>query len=104
MLGFKRGIAPSKSTLYDLFRCLDPYELEVRLGRWAESVCLELDLDYELQDQKKPLAGVAIDGPESGSKKQGALFSQLSGADVHKIGITLFQVPVSHKTNEIPRP
>ena len=45
----------------------------------------------------------AIDGKTlRGSKKQGALFSHLLSAVVHKIGITLFQVPVSHKTNEIP--
>ena len=103
ILGFKRGIAPSKSTLYDLMPRLDPYELEVRLGDWAESVRVELNLECELPDEKKPLAGVAIDGKTlRGSKKQGALFSHLLSAVVHKIGITLFQVPVSHKTNEIP--
>ena len=84
-----------------------PVRFKVRLGRWAESVCLELELDLELDleslDQKKPLSGLAIDGKTlRGSKKQGALFSHLLSAVVHKIGITLIQLPASHKTNEIP--
>ena len=95
-LGFRRGIAPKKSRLCDLLGQLDIERLETLLGQWAESVLDELGIET-------PLPGVAIDGKAlRGSKKQGAETAHLLSAVCHGVGITLYQVGVEDKTNEIP--
>lgn len=98
-LGFKRGIAPGKSVLYEVLRRLDVAALEERLAGWAESVLQELTAG----EAEGPLQGIAIDGKTlRGSRKQGAPLSHLLSAVSHGIGLTLYQVAVDEKTNEIP--
>ncbi len=95
-LGFPRGEAPKKSLLYDLLARIDVEELEAVLGQWAESVLKELA-------PATALRGVAIDGKAlRGSKKQGASIPHLLSAVSHTTGLTLYQVGVADKTNEIP--
>lgn len=95
-LGFPRGEVPKKSALYEILGALDVKKLEQLLGEWAESVLRELESEDALQ-------GVAIDGKVlRGSKKQGALIGHLLSAVGHGVGITLYQVGVDKKSNEIP--
>lgn len=95
-LGFKRGIAVAKSQLYALLSQIDVTQLEQLLGSWVESVLHELDPD-------NPLPAVAIDGKTlRGSKKLGAALAHLLSAVSHGLGLTLYQVGVDRKTNEIP--
>jgi hypothetical protein len=48
------------------------------------------------------LQGVAVDGKTlRGSKKQGADEAHLLSAVIHQLGITLTQIAVAYKTNEI---
>jgi hypothetical protein len=95
-LGFARGRAPKKSTLYEVLGALDAGELEQILREWAESVLRELGGEGALQ-------GVAIDGKVlRGSKKQGATIGHLLSAVSHGLGITLYQVGVDKKSHEIP--
>lgn len=66
------------------------------LGAWVESVLHELDPD-------NPLPAVAVDGKTlRGSKKLGAALAHLLSAVSHGLGLTLYQVGVDSKTNEIP--
>jgi hypothetical protein len=97
-LGFPRGQAPGKSQLYEVLSRLEPSPLEAALGAWAESVL------QTLQGERPPtLQGVALDGKTlRGSKKQGAAISHLLSAVSHGLGLTLYQVGVAAKTNEIP--
>lgn len=95
-LGFKRGVAIAKSQLYGVLRHIDVAQLERLLGAWVESVLHELDPD-------NPLPAVAVDGKTlRGSKKLGAALSHLLSAVSHGLGLTLYQVGVDSKTNEIP--
>lgn len=95
-LGFKRGVAIAKSQLYAVLSQIDVVQLEQLLGAWAESVLQELDLDASL-------LAVALDGKTlRGSKKMGADLAHLLSAVSHGLGLTLYQVGVDHKTNEIP--
>ena len=71
-------------------------QLERLLGAWVESVLQELGLD-------SPLPAVALDGKTlRGSKKLGAAMAHLLSAVSHGVGLTLYQVAVDSKTNEIP--
>lgn len=95
-LGFKRGVAIAKSQLYAVLSQIEVAHLERLLGAWVESVLHELDPD-------NPLPAVAIDGKTlRGSKKLGAALSHLLSAVSHGPGLTLYQVGVDSKTNEIP--
>jgi predicted transposase YbfD/YdcC len=95
-LGFKRGVAIAKSQLYEVLSCIEAVQLERWLGAWAESILHELDPD-------SPLTAVALDGKTlRGSKKLGAALSHLLSAVSHGLGLTLYQVGVDSKTNEIP--
>ena len=95
-LGFKRGMAIAKSQLYEVLSHIDVAQLERLLGAWVESVLHELDPD-------NPLPAVAVDGKTlRGSKKLGAALSHLLSAVSHGLGLTLYQVCVDSKTNEIP--
>lgn len=95
-LGFKRGIALAKSQLYALLSQIDVGQLEQLLGSWVERVLHELDPD-------NPLPAIAIDGKTlCGSKKLGAALAHLLSAVSHGLGLTLYQVGVDSKTNEIP--
>lgn len=95
-LGFKRGIAIAKSQLYGVLSQIDVSQLERLLGAWVESVLHELAPD-------RALPAVAIDGKTlCGSKKLGAALAHLLSAVSHGLGLTLYQVGVDSKTNEIP--
>jgi hypothetical protein len=112
-LGFKRGQAPGKSALYELLALIQVTELEERLAAWAESVLQEMasyapDHDFAGEAEVAVTGttgapeGVALDGKTlRGSKKQGAEFSHLLSAVSHGLGLTLGQVGVERKTNEI---
>jgi hypothetical protein len=97
ILGFPRGEAPGKSTLYDLFSRMDEIAFEERLGEWAEQVLAEL------AEGNEEAIGIALDGKTlRGSAKQGAAISHLLSAVSHELGIALYQLSVDEKTNEIP--
>jgi len=66
------------------------------LGAWVETVLQELELDTSL-------LAIALDGKTlRGSKKVGAAMAHLLSAVSHGVGLTLYQVGVDRKTNEIP--
>jgi predicted transposase YbfD/YdcC len=95
-LGFKRGTAIAKSQLYAILSQIEVKQFERLLGTWIESVLQELGMDT-------PLPAVALDGKTlRGSKKLGATMAHLLSAVSHSVGLTLFQVGVDSKTNEIP--
>lgn len=95
-LGFKRGVAIAKSQLYEILSQIDVEQLEQLLGAWVETVLQELGMD-------SPLLAVALDGKTlRGSKKLGAAITHLLSAVSHEVGLTLYQVGVDSKTNEIP--
>lgn len=106
MIGFKRGTSIRKSALYDLLARIDAEEVEQRLMAWAESVVAEMraaGLRIEAKAKTSGIEAVALDGKTlRGSKKRGVELSHLLSAVVHGTGITLRQVPVNGKTNEIP--
>jgi hypothetical protein len=108
MIGFKRGTSIRKSALYDLLARIDAEEVEQRLMAWAESVVAEmkaagLKVAVETDEKAQGWEAVALDGKTlRGSKKRGVELSHLLSAVVHGTGITLRQVPVNRKTNEIP--
>jgi predicted transposase YbfD/YdcC len=96
-LGFTRDHSPCAATFYQLFRRLDGVALEVCLGRWVEQILLALP-----KDEAAVLPGVAMDGKTlRGSRKQGAPLTHLLSAVSHRLGLTLGQVAVDDKTNEI---
>lgn len=110
LLGFKRGRSIRKSALYDVIGRIDAEDLEERLMKWVDEVLAEMKTE-DIGTVSVPAQGresltvdaVAIDGKTlRGSKKQGADLSHLLSAVDHKTGMTLVQVPVDGKTNEIP--
>ncbi len=108
LIGFKRGTSIRKSALYELLARIDIEAVEQRLMAWAESVVAELratGMQVELKEaEEEPgIEAVALDGKTlRGSKKRGVELSHLLSAVVHGAGITLTQVSVHGKTNEIP--
>ena len=94
-LGFKAGKTPCAATFYNLFSRLDKHALEQKLGAWAGALVKPSPSD------QKPEA-IAIDGKTlRGAKKHGAAAAHLLSALGHRLGLTLLQVAVSDKTNEI---
>src|SRR5437868_2571378 len=93
-LGFNNGKTPCAATLHTVFRHLDKRRFEDHLGRWAEAVLSATETaDLEAE---------AIDGKSlRGSQKQGAPGAHLLSAVSHRLGLTLGQLPVPEKTNEI---
>jgi predicted transposase YbfD/YdcC len=92
-LGFKDSL-PCASTLHYVFRRLQWDKLEEQLALWAEGI------------MGSPAPGeveaVAIDGKTlRGSRKQGANAAHIISSVSHELGITLGQVAVDDKTNEI---
>ena len=97
-LGFTHAPTPCAATLFHVFRRLDRADLERRLGAWAESV-----LQATATAPAADLEAVAIDGKSlRGSRKQGAPAAHLLSAVSHRLGLTLGQMGVDDKTNEIP--
>jgi predicted transposase YbfD/YdcC len=95
--GFKKPYGPGKSTLYRVLSVVPVEVLVVTVSRWAEEnlgCCVPL-ADGELE-------GVSLDGKTlRGSRKQGAAASHLLSALSHRLGLTLGQLGVDDKTNEI---
>ena len=94
-LGFTDGKTPCAATFSNSFSRLDKQEVEQQLGHWAERLLKQSSVDDEC-------AAIAIDGKTlRGSKKQGAPAAHLLSALGHRLGLTLLQVAVADKTNEI---
>lgn len=92
---FTRDKPPGQATWYRVLGSIDWAALEVRVTRWARQVLEALEAHSTLQ-------GVAIDGKTlRGSKRQGANETHLLSAVAHQLGITLAQIAVADKTNEI---
>ncbi len=95
-LGFTKSYGPSKSTLYRILAIVPIEMLEKALQRWAE------DNMADSPPADDELEGIAIDGKSlRGSRKQGAENAHLLSAFSHRIGLTLKQLGVEDKTNEI---
>jgi predicted transposase YbfD/YdcC len=75
---------------------IDWEELETRACAWAQEV-------LKVLTDEKALRGIAIDGKTlRGSRKQGAKNVHLLSAVRHDLAVTLIQIAVDDKTNEIP--
>jgi hypothetical protein len=96
ILGF-RGKTPSASTLHTIFKGLDVEVFESKLGAWTQGITAAHSPACETG-----LEATAIDGKTlCGSKKQGAPGVHLLSALSHQVGMTLAQVAVDDKSNEI---
>lgn len=96
ILGF-RGKTPSASTLHTIFKGLDVEVFEAKLGAWTQGITAAHSPACETG-----LEATAIDGKTlRGSKKQGAPGVHLLSALSHQVGMTLAQVAVDDKSNEI---
>ena len=95
-LGFTHN-TPCATTLHTVFGRLNREALEAKLGAWAERVVASTP--------PAPSAGQAAVAPDGktlrGSRKQGAPGVHLLSALSHHLGLTLGQVAVDAKTNEI---
>lgn len=95
-LGFRRRKAPCAATFFNVYQKLDEAELERKLGAWAEG------LSHLTQEETELLEQTCLDGKSlRGSRKQGAQAAHLLSALGQRLGMTLGQVAVSDKTNEI---
>jgi predicted transposase YbfD/YdcC len=93
--GFTRRDPPGQATWYRVLGAIDWQALEDRLSGWIEQVLVALGGNREWE-------GIALDGKTlRGSKKQGASDTHLLSALTHQLAITLAQIAVSDKTNEI---
>jgi hypothetical protein len=98
-LGFTHQKTPCAATLHTVFAGLDRQKLEARLSEWAERVIAVLPADAAKAGEE---SAVAIDGKTlRGSRRQQAPGVHLLSAVSHRLGITLGQVSVDDKTNEI---
>ena len=99
-LGFTRATMPCAATLFLAFRGLDRRTVEAVLAAWSEEVLAATAAADA--PAGRPLPAVALDGKTlRGSRKQGAPGTQLVSALSHRLGLTLGQVAVDAKTNEI---
>jgi predicted transposase YbfD/YdcC len=95
-LGFTHPTPPCAATLHRVLRRLDRQAVEAALGRWAEGVLAVLP---PVPPQEEALA---CDGKTlRGSRKQGAPGTHLLSVLAHRLGLTVAQVAVDDKTNEI---
>lgn len=96
-LGLTHSIPPCAATLHTVFRRLDRVQVEAVLGAWAESV-------LQATPRGEPAGvAVALDGKTlRGTQKQGVPGAHLLSAVSQELGLTLGQVDVAAKTNEIP--
>lgn len=96
-LGFTREQTPCAGTLFGVFRRLGRMALEACLGRWQAAVLAALP-----EDAAGGIRGMAIDGTVlRGSRTRGAPLTHLHSAVRHRLGLTLGQVAIDAKTNEI---
>lgn len=95
-LGFGRHGWPGRSTWYRVLAGIDIGDLEHKLGQWVQRLAANWPATGEAT------RGIALDGKTlRGSRRQGALDWHILGAVVHELGLTLGQVGVDEKTNEI---
>jgi len=88
-LGFTKSYGPSKSTLYRVLSLVPIECLEAKLQQWSE------DNLADVPPSPGELEGVAVDGKTlRGSRRLLSAFS-------HRLGLTLGQLAVADKTNEI---
>jgi predicted transposase YbfD/YdcC len=93
--GFTRHDPPGQATWYRVLGSIDWRALERILSEWVERVLASVG-------PGRTWEGVALDGKTlRGSKKQGAKDVHLLSALSHRLALTLTQVAVSDKTNEI---
>lgn len=96
-LGFTHPTPPCAATLYRVLRALDPRAVEAALNGGAAEM-----LDTLPPPSPAEAEGVALDGKTlRGSRRQGAPGTHLLSALSHRLGLTLAQVAVDDKTNEI---
>lgn len=106
-LGFTHLPTPCAATFWLAFRRLDREAVEGVLGAWAEAVLAALPAPAPAAAAPPPeappvLEAVAIDGKTlRGSRKQGAPGAHLLSALSQRLGLTLAQLSVDDKTNEI---
>jgi DDE_Tnp_1-associated/Transposase DDE domain len=106
-LGFTYLPTPCAATFWLAFRRLDRTAVEGVLGAWAEEVLGALPAAAPATAAAgatvpPPLEAVAIDGKTlRGSRKQGAPGAHLLSALSQRLGLTLAQLSVHDKTNEI---
>jgi predicted transposase YbfD/YdcC len=94
--GFTYREPPGQATWYRVLGGIDWEELETRACAWAQEV-------LKVLTDEKALRGIAIDGKTlRGSRKQGAKNVHLLSAVRHDLAVTLIQIAVDDKTNEIP--
>lgn len=93
-LGFTHVKPPCAKTFHTVLKTLDLKSLQSKLAHWSEEV-------MSICSGESP-EGIAIDGKTlRGTKKQGADGYHLLSALSQSLGITLEQIAVSAKTNEI---
>jgi predicted transposase YbfD/YdcC len=94
-LGFRQG-APCAATLHRVLRALDRARVEAVVGAWAEEVLAAVP------PRRGQPEGLSADGKAlRGSRKQGAPGTHLLAVLSQRLGLTLAQVAVDDKTNEI---
>jgi len=95
-LGFTHDTAPCAATLNTVLRGLDREAVERVLASWAEGVLAATPAPPE------SLEAIAIDCKTlRGSRRQKAPGAHLLSALGHRLGLTVGQQAVAHKTNEI---
>jgi hypothetical protein len=93
--GFEKHGYPALVTWYRVFGNIDIEAVEQKIGEWCEEVLQALE-------KKEEIEGISLDGKTlRGSKKQGATNSHLLSAVSHRLGLTLGQIAVDDRTNEI---
>ncbi len=96
-LGFTRPYGPSKSTLYRVLSQVPFESLTHQVSQWAEA-----NLAQGVPLPADELEAEALDGKTlCGSQQRGAADTHLLSAVSHRLGVTLGQVAVNDKTNEI---
>jgi len=95
-LGFAQGRTPCAATFYNVFKGVDCAALEAVLGQWAQSVVAVAQVG------QTGLPALAMDGKSlRGSRGQGASEAHLLSVVSHVLGLTVLQMAVGDKTNEI---
>lgn len=96
-LGFTQPYGPSKSTLYRVLGQVGFESLTREVSQWAEA-----NVSQGVPLPADELEAVALDGKTlCGSQQRGAADPHLLSAVSHRLGVTLGQVAVNEKTNEI---
>lgn len=95
-LGFTHK-TPCAATFFTIFGHLDCAAFEATLGAWADSVMAHTPAPSETSEE-----AMAVDGKTlRGSQKHGAPGTHLLSVVSHRLGLTLTQLAVEAKTNEI---